>query len=75
MLVCVSPAIAVAAKSAKEANVASDMDFMISICCYLFSFDLVFIFAGIVPVICDFESVTAGEPYNPAASELCEGAR
>jgi len=66
---------AVVTKSATEAKVASNMDFMDLICCYLLSIDLVFVFAGINPVICDFESLTARNPYNPAASRLIEAPR
>ena len=75
VLVCVSRAIAVAAKSAKEANIASNMDLVVSICHYLLSIDSVLVFAGLNPVISDFKSVIAQEPYNPERARLSEERR
>jgi hypothetical protein len=74
VLVCVSAAIAVVAKSAKEANVASNMGLIVLI----FDFSLLsinFDVSGFNPDICNFESLAAGEPYNPAASGASEGWR
>lgn len=76
VLVCVSPAIEVVAKSANEANVASSMDFIVLVFCLcLLSINFVFVFAGVNRFICDFKSVAAPKPYNPAASWPSEALR
>ena len=72
MLVCDSAANAVAAKSANEANVVSNMDFIVSFgCLCLSSGDLVYTATGFTPIICDLESGTGDEPYK--LGDLCAG--